>query len=224
METKKSPKANLENYRASFLLLGLVIALVSSFEIFQFSKQNTKVADLYGSNNSDVNVEMVKVTRQDIPKPPPPVKTSFSDKIDVVDNGIKILDNPYTVPDPDSDVVFIDIFQPETQKIFKPVVFAPQMPVYPGGEKALNLYISKNTVYPDLAIENEIEGTVYLRFVVTTDGSVSNIEVLKKVDPLLEAEAVRVLKSLQKFKPGMDKNGNKVAVWMTIPFEFKLQK
>lgn len=224
METKKSPKANLENYRASFLLLGLVIALVSAVGIFQYSKPNAEVADLLSANTSGIDIDMAPVTRQDIPKPPPPVKVYNSEIIDVVKNDIKIIDNLFTIPDPDSDYVFIEIIDPVIEIISDPVDFAPQMPVSTIGEKGLNEFIIKNTKYPDLAIENEIEGTVFLRFVVGTDGTISNIKVLRKVDPLLEEEAIRVLKIIPKFKPGIDKNGRKIAVWMTIPFEFKIQK
>jgi TonB family protein len=95
-------------------------------------------------------------------------------------------------------------------------------PIYPGGDVELIKYVAQNTVYPKQAVEKGIEGTVYIRFVVTKTGEIANATVMRSVDPLLEAEAIRVVKSLPKWKPGMHKS-QPVNVWFIMPVKFKLK-
>ena len=97
------------------------------------------------------------------------------------------------------------------------------MPVFTGGEEALNQYLETNVKYPEDAKSKGIEGTVTVKFVVNADGSVSDAKVTQGVDPSLDAEAVRVVNSLPNFeKPGMQ---NKVAVpvYYSVPISFKLK-
>jgi len=97
-----------------------------------------------------------------------------------------------------------------------------EMPEFPGGNEALLKYISKTIQYPQAAVENGIQGKVSLRFVVSPDGSIRRVEILRGVDPLLDAEAIRVISSLPKWKPGKQ-NGEAVNVWFSVPVTFKLQ-
>lgn len=94
-------------------------------------------------------------------------------------------------------------------------------PEFPGGNEALMKYLSKNIKYPENARDSNIQGQVVVQFVVTKTGQVGFIEVVKSVDPLLDAEAVRVCKSLPRFTPGTI-NGNPVSVWYTLPVNFLL--
>jgi TonB family protein len=97
------------------------------------------------------------------------------------------------------------------------------MPVFAGGDQGIINYIAQNTTYPEKAKENKITGKVIVRFVVEKDGKVAGAEVLKSVDPLLDAEALRVVSSLPKFeKPGI-KDGKAVSVFYMIPITFALQ-
>ncbi len=94
MEAKKTPKANLENYRATFFLIGLVFALTVTIGVFSTSKANVKIEDLQGNSNSNVEVEQVEVTRQDLtPPPPPPPQQQVADVIEIVNNDVKLEDN-----------------------------------------------------------------------------------------------------------------------------------
>jgi protein TonB len=97
-----------------------------------------------------------------------------------------------------------------------------QMPQFPGGEGELLKWISSHIKYPTMAMENNIQGRVVVRFVVTQDGSVGEVKVVRSKDPDLDREAVRVVKSLPKFIPGK-MNGHAVNVWYTLPVNFKLQ-
>ncbi len=99
---------------------------------------------------------------------------------------------------------------------------AAQMPSFPGGEKALYEYCGRNIRYPQDAADNNIQGTVIVKFVVEKDGRVGQVEVLQSVDRSLDNEARRVCKSLPKFSPGRNENGDPVRVWVTMPFDFYL--
>ena len=97
-----------------------------------------------------------------------------------------------------------------------------QMPRFPGGEIALMHYLSDNIQYPPEAAKNEIEGRVIIQFVVEKTGEVGEVKVVRPISEELDAEAVRVVKTLPKFEPGRQ-DGEAVAVWYTLPVSFKLQ-
>ena len=97
-----------------------------------------------------------------------------------------------------------------------------QMPQYPGGDAALMQYLSSHIKYPVIAEENGIQGRVVCTFVVERDGSITNIVVVKSVDPSLDKEAIRVIKSMPKWIPGK-KNGSPVRVKYNVPVTFRLQ-
>ena len=108
--------------------------------------------------------------------------------------------------------------EPEPDKVFEAV---EQPPLFPGGDAALLKWIAKNLRYPQLAIENNVQGRVTVMFVVTKTGQVGEVKVVRGKDPDLDKEAVRVVKSLPKFQPGKQ-NGQAVNVWYTVPIAFKL--
>ena len=97
-----------------------------------------------------------------------------------------------------------------------------QMPSFPGGDAALMSFLSKNIHYPAIAEENGIQGRVVATFVVERDGSITDVKVVKSIDPSLDKEAVRVLKSMPKWIPGKQ-NGSPVRVKYTVPVTFRLQ-
>lgn len=103
----------------------------------------------------------------------------------------------------------------------EPYFFVEEMPEFPGGNKALLAFIAKNLVYPAEAIDNNISGKVILQFVVTENGSIGRIEILKGVDPLLDREAIRVVGMLPNLTPGKQ-NGVPVPVWFSVPVTFQL--
>ena len=103
-----------------------------------------------------------------------------------------------------------------------PFVVVEEMPMYPGGDAALLKYIGENTQYPEIAKENNIQGRVIVRFCVTSKGGVSQVSILKGVDPELDAEAIRVVNTLPAFKPGKQ-GGKPVPVWYMVPITFTLK-
>jgi len=104
----------------------------------------------------------------------------------------------------------------------EPFIVVEEMPMFPGGDQALLLYIAEHTNYPEVAKENNIQGKVIVRFCVTSKGTISQVSVLKSVDPELDKEAIRVVESLPAFKPGKQ-GGQPVPVWYMVPIAFTLK-
>ncbi len=224
MEIKKSPKANLEKYKLMFLTFGLIISLGLLISAFSWSSSSAK-SDMVLKEDVEEE-EMMEITRQDFKEPPPPPKQEQQQQQTV--EVINIIDNSEDVKDDieldlefdESEDVSLEETAPEEEEdqIF---IYVKNMPEYPGGIVALKRYIAENIIYPAVANENGIEGTVFLRFEVTKTGSIGKVELQKGVDKLLDDEAKRVIKSLPKFTPG-EQNGKKVNVWFSIPVTFKL--
>ena len=116
------------------------------------------------------------------------------------------------------------IAEPEPVKEEETKVFdvVEQMPSFPGGPSALMQYLYSNIKYPVVAEENGVQGRVVCTFVVEKDGSITDVRVVKSVDPSLDKEAVRVVKSMPKWIPGKQ-NGSAVRVKYTVPVTFRLQ-
>ena len=104
-------------------------------------------------------------------------------------------------------------------KVYKSV---EQMPRFPGGEVGLMRYLQENIKYPPEAAKNDIEGRVIVQFIIDKTGQVGDVKVVRPVSEELDAEAVRVVKTLPKFEPGRQ-DGEAVSVWYTLPISFKLQ-
>ena len=116
------------------------------------------------------------------------------------------------------------IAEPEPPKVEETKVFdvVEEMPQFPGGSSALFEYLSKNIKYPVVAEENGVQGRVVVTFVVERDGSITDVKVVKSVDPSLDKEAQRVVKSMPHWIPGKQ-NGSAVRVKYTVPVTFRLQ-
>lgn len=97
-----------------------------------------------------------------------------------------------------------------------------QMPEFPGGQAEMRNFLATSITYPEAAIKKKIQGKVYIKFVVGKDGVVKDAKVIRGADPLLDAEALRVVNSFPKWDPGVEK-GEKVAVAYTIPINFALK-
>ncbi len=107
----------------------------------------------------------------------------------------------------------------EAQETFTVV---EQMPEFPGGNEELFKFINGNIRYPSIALESGIQGRVICEFVINAEGKVTNARVVRPVDPLLDAEALRVINSMPRWNPGKQR-GKPVKVRYTLPVNFKLQ-
>lgn len=126
----------------------------------------------------------------------------------------------------DGDPGEIPVIQPDPDPIIpaepKTYITAQEMPSFPGGESAMIKFIMDNVRYPSDALQNGIEGTVYLQFVVTATGDIDRIVVTRKANPLLDAEAERVVSIMPKWRPGKQ-DGNPVAVYFSLPVVFRIK-
>ena len=117
------------------------------------------------------------------------------------------------------------LIQQKKRKIDEDAIFihVKHMPKYPGGNKEIRNFIQSNIRYPEKAVEENIEGTVYLRFVVTKTGTIGKVQIQQGLSELIDSEAIRVVKELATFTPG-SQNGRNVNVWYSIPVKFELNK
>lgn len=231
MELKKSPKADLENKRSYFLEIGIIVALAACIAMFSWS-QKERVIEVVEQAPVAVETEMTEVTVQEDKRPPAPMKTQavvLSDLLNVVKNDAKI---EQTVNLLDMDVtedLAVDINRfggtytgEEEIEEEEPVIIAETMPTFQGGDvNAFARWCGKNIVYPPQAQDNGAQGKVTVQFVVERDGSISKVTVLRSVDRYLDAEAIRVVKSSPKWKPG-ENRGKPVRVYVQVPINFVL--
>lgn len=228
MELKKTPKADLENKRNIFIQMGLVIALGIVFVAFNIHDSVRSAAGFGDMDATTIEDEVIPVTRaEEIKPPPPPPPPKVVDVLTIVDDNVEI-DIELEIDDSEADKATIIDALPQIQQKEEVVeeseifVVVEDMPEFPGGETALRSFINKNVNYPVIAAENGIQGKVYVRFVVDKDGSVTNAEIARGVDPSLDQEALRVVRTLPKWKPGKQR-GKPVRVSYTVPINFQLQ-
>ena len=138
--------------------------------------------------------------------------------IEIVEDDV-IIEYEIEIEDTESDEdEVIEIIEEDDDEFF---IVVENMPIFPGGDLGLMKYIQKNVKYPAIAKEYNITGKVYVSFIVDKLGSVTNVKIVRGVDENLDAEAIRVIKSLPKYKPGKQR-GKAVRVMFTIPINFKL--
>jgi protein TonB len=104
----------------------------------------------------------------------------------------------------------------------KPFIIVKEMPSFPGGESALLQYVTDHIKYPEDALMNRIQGTVILRFVVSSTGEIKDVELMRGVDPLLDNEAIKVISGMPHWKPGKQ-DGRAVPVYFNIPVVFRIK-
>ena len=231
MEIKKSPKANLENKKLLFMEIGLVIALLMVLGAFEWStSEGTDLANLGDETAVVIEEEQVPITQEEqLPPPEVPKEPVMSDIIDIVDDDIKVEDNFLLSTEDDAslgvEIKDYVVEQEEEEEVEEEVPFAivEQKPTFQGGDaNTFTKWVFSKIVYPEIAKENGVQGRVTLQFTIETDGSVKNVKVLRGVDSSLDKEAVRVVSSSPKWKPGMQRN-KPVRVKYTFPVVFQLR-
>jgi len=228
METKKSLKANLEKGKSLNLLMGIVVAMGLLFVSFEWGTPDMKI-EAFDRDGGIIWTDEIPITMPEPPTPPPPPpKIVVADVLTVVDDTKNVADNPHITtedtpetPQPDTYVPVI-IVQDDEDEGETPFVIVEQMPVFPGGDQELLRFVNRSIKYPVIAQENGIQGRVTCSFVINRDGSVVDAEIIRGVDPSLDKEALRVISTMPKWKPGMQR-GKPVRVKYTIPITFRLQ-
>ena len=229
MDLKKSQKADLETKRNLFLWIGLVVALGVTLLAFEWTAKPSKADSLGSIQAQEVEEEIIPITReQEIKPPPPPPPPKVIEVLNIVDDDVEIEDELEIEDTEADDETVIDVApvivaeEEEEEEDTQVFFIVEDMPEFPGGELALRKYIGNSIKYPVIAQENGIQGKVYVTFVVGKDGSVSNASIARGVDPSLDKEALRVVNSLPKWKPGKQR-GKPVNVSYTVPINFVLQ-
>ena len=229
MEVKKSAKVDLESKSSTFILLGLVVALLLTLFAFEWTTKATQVSSLGTVQAQAVEEEIVPITRQDeVKPPPPPPPPAVVEVLNIVDDNVKINDELKIDDTEANDQTIVDVApvvetKKETEAEEAQVFFiVEEMPEFPGGELALRKFIANAIKYPVIAQENGIQGKVYVTFVVDRDGGISDAKIARGVDPSLDKEALRVVSTLPKWKPGKQR-GKPVRVSYTVPISFVLQ-
>ena len=216
MEPKKNPEISLEKKSGLFFQIGLTLALVIVLVAFEWKSYEKVDYNLGQLNLDDMEEEIIPITKQELKPPPPPPPPP--EVIEIVEDDIEIEDE-LEIEDTESDEdEEIEIEEEDDDEFFMVV---ENMPEFPGGDLGLMKYIQKNVKYPPIAKEYNITGKVYVSFIVDKSGSVTNVKIVRGVDKNLDAEALRVVKSLPKYKPGKQR-GKAVRVMFTIPINFTL--
>lgn len=230
MEVKKTDKANLENKKFLFVEIGLVISLAIVFFAFEWGSREKQMAVLEDTTQIVDVEEMVPIT-QETPPPPPsaPQIPVLSDKIDIVDDEIQVDDDMFINLEDDNtmgvDIIdYVEGVEEETvEEEAIPFQLVEDKPSFMGGDaNAFSKWVNERLVYPEIAKENGVQGRVTLQFTVNTDGSVSNVKVLRGVDSSLDKEAVRVVSMSPKWTPGKQRD-RAVKVTYTFPVIFQLR-
>jgi protein TonB len=226
MKPKKTKKADLESKRGLFFQIGLAIALGMVFLAFEYSGAVKETTLLAGAGFEEiVDFELPPVTRREekpeLP-PPPVVPEEFTIVDDDIDDIIPELDFTDEIDDEVGVIPGLIVEDKPVDNTAIPFALLQNPPEFPGGMSGLMKYIGRNIKYPVIAVEQGIKGTVYVNFIVNKKGEVSDITLLRGVDSVLDKEALRVIGTLPKWKPGMQ-NGASVNVSYQVPIKFDLQ-
>ena len=225
MEQKKSKEANLENKKAGFFLIGLVMisAIVGmAFEFKEFKPlgdgeeivENRMEDDLVFDIPQD---EEPPPEEDEVAPPPPPV---IEPEIDVVDDDEEVEEYDFSdMDEPVDDVPDDPIDEPQAEEILD---FVEVEPSFPGGAAEMARFIQDKVKYPELAKEMGEQGIVYVKFVVNKNGSIEQVKIAKGVSDALDAEAKRVVRSMPRWTPG-EQAGKPVRVNFTLPIHFRIQ-
>lgn len=230
MEVKKSQKANLENKKLLFTELGLVVSLGICLGAFEWGTREKQVSELLDDNAVVQEEEMIPIT-QETPPPPPEVPKIpiLSDNIDIVDDDISVDDDLFVNLEDDANMAveiqdyIEEVVEEKVEEEAIPFQLVEEKPSFNGGDaNEFSKWVNSQLVYPEIAKENGVQGRVTLQFTVENDGRVTNVKVLRGVDPSLDKEAVKVVSSSPKWKPGKQRD-RAVRVTYTFPVIFQLR-
>jgi periplasmic protein TonB len=229
MELKKNDQANLEKKKSIFLLTGFVIVLSVILLAFEWTTSPDRANDLGDLGDINIEDEIIPVTRQEeVKPPPPPPRPQITEILNIVEDDVEIEDE-IEIQDSETDqkeeITFVEVEEEEEEaQVF---FIAEDMPLFPGckskeeTDAAIQKFIRENIKYPEIARENGIQGRVFVSFVVSKTGKITNVKLLRGVDSALDQEAMRVIQALPDFTPGKQR-GKPVRVGYNVPINFKL--
>ncbi|MGL4851673.1 MAG: energy transducer TonB [Phocaeicola sp.] len=227
MEVKKSPQADLEGKKTTWTLLGFIFILSILIVAFEWTESDKKVSADSGITEVIFEEEIIPITEQEQKQaPPPPEAPKVEEVLEIVENDAKVEESTIQASEETGQAVEVKHIpvqveeeEVEEQQIFQVV---EEMPEFPGGMAECLKFLAKNMKYPTISQENGVQGRVIVQFVVNQDGSIVDPVVVRSVDPYLDREALRVIATMPKWKPGKQR-GKAVRVKYTVPVTFKLQ-
>ena len=228
MEIKKSPQASLENKRLLFAEIGLIVTLLVVFAGFETSTQVRATAQLIDNTKAPDEEDIMAIP---IETPPPapevPLLPQLSDEIEIVEDNVTVDLDFQSLEDNDipidiKDYMVKEVVEEEVEEEPIQHVFVQEQPTFNGGDaNEFSKWVNSRLQYPQIAQEMQIQGKVTLQFTIEKDGSLKNVKVLSSPDESLSKEAVRVVSSSPKWKPGKQRDRT-VRVSYTFPVLFKL--
>lgn len=224
MNIKKSEKANLEDKRTMFIQIGLAVTLALVLLAFEWRNYDSVNYDLGQQAVVNIEEDIILNTEQNEPPPPPPPEQQTT-ILNIVDDDVEVKNDVEINAEADQKTAvkaFVPVIfdEPETQEaeIF---TIVEENPTFPGGDEARIKFLQNNIVYPVMAKESGIQGTVYVTFVVEKDGNVTAVKILRGIGGGCDEEAVRVIKAMPKWQPGKQRN-KPVRVQFNMPIKFTL--
>ena len=229
METKKNENVDLEKRKGIFFQLGLVIVLSLSLIAFEWTTGEKGDNEFDMGGDEILEEEMIPITemeeqQQEIPPEIPQVNDIFEIVEDDVsiENEILFDDDDMNIDD-EVQMYEFDIGEEEEDEEEEIFVVVEDMPTFRGGNvNKFRDWVQKRVRYPQIAAENGIQGKVYIMFVVEPDGTVTNVKIMRGVDPALDNESIRVVKDSPKWVAGKQR-GAPVRVRFSITVNFQLQ-
>ena len=230
MESKISPKADLQKKSLMFLEIGLIVALGICLLAFEWSSSDkVETIDLAAQTVAVEEEEIINTQEQQEIPPEIPKIPVLSDIIDIVDDDIQVNDDLFidTEDNANLGVEIMDyhtaVEEEEVEEEAIQFALVEEKPKFQGGDaNTFSAWVNKNLNYPEIAKENGVQGRVTLQFTVNTDGSVSDVKVLRGVDSSLDKEAVRIVSQSPKWTPGKQRE-RPVKVTYVFPVIFQLR-
>ncbi len=241
MEPKKSPRANLNNYSTTFLLIGLVVVLFASWRLIELKTYEKAISIDKLNLKGDDEDETLEVKVEDIKLPPPPKQVAPPEEIEVVEDEKDVKEDVVASTETDDKEEIQDVEDIQTEEVDEPDVeiafqFIQNPPIYPGCEgkkgkalkdcmsKKIQRFVNRNfntDIASDLGLSGE-RVKILTQFTIGKDGRVINIKARSKYKDL-EKEAKRVIAKLPKMKPGQQRN-RPVKVTYTLPIIFQVEE
>ncbi|MBC8399247.1 MAG: energy transducer TonB [Flavobacteriales bacterium] len=234
MQLKKNPEADLNKNRNLYFVIGLTLVLGVTWASVEYKSYERKI-DLTNGDMLVDDEEDVPITEQlKTPPPPPPPPPPAPEVIVIVEDEEEVEETVIESTESDEEMVIEDIVvEDDFDDIDVPFAVIEDVPIFPGCESVaksqrracfqeqMNKHIRNNFRYPDIAQEMGIQGRVYVNFIISKDGTITNIR-MRGPDKNLENEAARIIGRLPKMTPGRQR-GRAVRVPFSIPITFRLQ-
>lgn len=223
MEVKKNPEVDVNKKSSMYFMIGAVVALSVLLLSFEWKTYDATVQEL-GKLVLDLEEEeIIPITQQELPPPPPPPPPATI--IEIVEDDEEI-EEELEIEDTevDEDEVIEIVAVEEEEEVAEEEIFTivETNPSFPGGDAKMYEYLGKNMNYPPIAQDNNIQGRVYVSFVVEKNGKITDVRVLRGIGGGCDEEAIRVVKSMPSWSPGKQR-GKAVRVRFNLPIVFKLQ-